>query len=100
MKTTELNAILPKFVQQISQDFIGHSRPLRVSDLRLAIRNARMTEISPWSNHDLDLIEVHAAQFDATDPLGCVLDPPANGYRTLDVASVSSICAPSPFAWV
>jgi hypothetical protein len=99
MENISLTTLLPKFVQQVSQCDSRHGRPLTVNDLRLSIRSARMSEIRNWSNRHLDVIEVHAAQFDGNAPLEKVLHLPTGGDQAAYSASVSSICSPSPFAW-
>lgn len=99
MDRTSLTTALSKFIQQVTQVCGGQDRPLTVNDLRLGIRNARMSEISDWSDHLLDFIEVHAAQFGDNVPLECVLELPAEGDHSAYAVSVSSICSPSAFAW-
>jgi hypothetical protein len=99
MENARLAAALPMFVQQVLQGDSEQDRPLTVQDLRLGIRSMRMLEISGWSNHDLDVMEVHAAQFDGKTHLESVLGLGSEDVQTADAASVSSICAPSPFAW-
>ena len=99
MENAGLTKVLPKFVQQVVQSNSRHGRPLTVNDLRLGIRSMRMCEVCDWSNRHLDAIEVHAAQFDGNAPLEEVLNVPSEGDQSAYAASVSSICAPSPFAW-
>ena len=98
MEFANLATALPKFVHDVVQN--EFDRPLTVNDLRLGIRSVRLTEISDWSNHELDIMEVHAAQFDGTAPLECALDLSAVVDQSPYATSVSSICSPSPFAWM
>jgi hypothetical protein len=98
MEHEVLTAAVPKFVQQVVQAHNGRNRILTVNDLRLGIRSARMSETSEWSERELDLVEVHAARFDGGAPLDHVLDLSLPGG--LDALSVTTICAPSPFAWM
>jgi len=93
-----LTTAVPKLVQQVVQCHNGQNRTLTVNDLRLGIRSARMSETSEWSERELDLVEVHAARFDGSAPLECALDLSSLG--DVDALSVSTICAPSPFAWM
>lgn len=88
-----------KFVQQISHSCSGTGRKLTVNDLRMSIRNECMSELSDWSNHDLDLVEALAALFINTTPLACVLNVPSEYDQTGYVPCVSSLHSPSPFAW-
>ena len=97
MEYASLTAILPKFVQQLTQD--GRDS-LTVNDLVLGIRSERMSEIRDWSNHHLDAIEVHVAQFDDNAPLEHVLNLSSESDQADYAVSVSSICSPSPFAWM
>ena len=90
---------LPKFVRHVSQSFTDRERPLTINDLRLCIRSARMSEISDWSNHDLDGIELHASQFDGYAPLESIFSATPEGDPAAYTDSVSMICSPSPFAW-
>ena len=99
MDNANLTTVLPTFVQQVADRNSRHDRPLTVNDLRLSIRSARMSEIRDWSNCHLDVIEVHASQFDGNAPLEHVLDLPSDGDHAAYDAPVSSICSPSPFAW-
>ena len=99
MENTRLVTALPKFVEQVLKSDGEQDRPLRVHDLRLGIRSIRMTEISEWSDHDLDILEVHAAPFDGNALLESVLSLPVEGDPATYAASVSSICSPSPYAW-
>jgi hypothetical protein len=98
MENTNVTESLPKFVRHVSQSFDGHERPLTINDLRLCIRTARMSEISDWSNHDLDGIELHASKFDGYAPLETVFSKTPESDSAV-FANVSSICSPSPFAW-
>lgn len=93
-----LTTAVPKFVQQVIQGHNGQNRILTVNDLRLGIRSARMSEMSEWSERELDLVEVHAAGFESEAPLEHVLDLSSPG--DVDALSVTTICAPSPFAWM
>ena len=88
-----------KFVQQVSHCYRGRDRQLTVNDLRLSIRSERMSELSDWSNHDLDLIEALTALFICTAPLECVLEVPSDYDQTGYVPFVSSLHSPSPLAW-
>lgn len=99
MEYAILTTVLPKFVSQVSQRDSRHDRPLTVNDLRLSIRSARMSEIRDWSNRQLDVIEVHADQFDGNAPLEHIFNLPSECDEAAYAASVSSICSPSPFAW-
>lgn len=99
MEVTTIPTSLQKFVQHVSsQSGNGQIRPLTIHDLRLGIRSERISEISAWSNQDLDVIEVHAAGFDGNEPLESVLSLPAEAALS-GAVSVSSICGYSPFAW-
>lgn len=99
MEYANLTSILPKFVQQLSQDCGRHDNPLTVNDLRLGIRSERLSEIRDWSNYQLDAIEVHAAQFDDNAPVEHVFSLTSEADQAANDVSVSSICSPSPFAW-
>jgi hypothetical protein len=99
MNSARLTAVLPKFVEQLERCHDGQVRPLTVNDLRLGIRSERMSEISDWPNHVLDVMEVHAAQFGSNAPLECVLNLSSDCDQAAAAAPVSSICSPSPFAW-
>ena len=100
MENAKLTAVLRKFLQQIVQCHGGQDRPLTVNDLRLGIRSERMSEMRDWLNHDLDVMEVHAAQFEGSAALECVVNRPIDGDQAAVATSVSSICSPSPFAWM
>ncbi len=97
-KKTIIDA-LPKFVKYVSEAFDGSVRQLTINDLRLCIRTARMSEISEWSNNELDGIEVHASKFDGSAPLETVLSETPESDPATYGDSVSTICSPSPFAW-
>jgi hypothetical protein len=99
MENANLTAALPKFVQQVEQCHSRQHRPLTVNDLRLGIRSERLSEISAWSDHVLDAMQVHAAQLEADAPLECVLDISSAGDQAANAAAVSSIRSPSPLAW-
>jgi hypothetical protein len=99
MSHTRFTTRLQEMVNEIANGHSGRTRPLTVDDLRLRIRAERITEISGWSNRDLDAIELHAAQYDGHAPLDCVLRFDVPGTLSVPAASVSSICAPSPFAY-
>jgi len=99
MEYATLTSILPKFVQQLSQDCSRHDGSLTVNDLRLGIRSERLSEIRDWSNYQLDAIEVHVAQFDDDAPLEHVFNLTSEADQAANAVSVSSICSPSPFAW-
>jgi hypothetical protein len=98
MENTGIPAALPMFVDHVVQHYGADDREPTVNDLRLGIREVRMSEIREWSNDDLDEIEVHAARFDGDEPLSCVFNLPSGGDS--EPLSVASICAPSPFAWM
>lgn len=99
MNIAKLKMALPMFVQHV-QGRSGENRILTVSDLHNAIRHIRMSEISEWSDHDLDVVEVHASRFDGTLPVESVLHSSIEiKDREHAAVSVSSICSPSPFAW-
>ena len=100
MENVKITRALTKFVQHVSQCHSEHGRPLTVNDLRLGIRSVRMSEISDYSDHDLDVIEVHAAQIDSNAPLESVFNTPLAVDPAACVAVVSSISSPSPFAWM
>ena len=99
MENTSVVESLPKFVRYVSQSCDDYSRPLTINDLRVCIRTARMTEISEWSNHDLDGIEVHASKFDGYAPLESIFSETPDRNSEISATLVSSICSPSPFAW-
>jgi len=100
MELAALSTVLSKFVQQVLPGDGRHDRPLTINDLRLGIRGVRMSEISDWSNRQLDVIEVLAARFDGNAPLESVLNLPFESDQAAYTASASSICSPSPFAWM
>jgi len=99
MEIASLPAVLSRFLEQVSPGDGRHDRPLTVNDLRLSIRDVRMSEIRDWSNSHLDVIEVHAARFDGDAPLECVLDLPSEADQAAYAATAPAICSPSPFAW-
>jgi hypothetical protein len=99
MEITSLPTVLSKFLQQVTPVDGRFDRPLTVNDLRLSLRGQRMSEVRDWSNGHLDVIEVHAARFDADAPLECVLNFPSEGDQVALAATASEICSPSPFAW-
>lgn len=94
MDTTTFSTALTRFVQHVSQE-----GGMTIKDIRLEIRNERLTELSDWSNQDLDAIEVHAAKLADDAPLDEVLTLPFDYDPVSCAAAVSSICSPSPFAW-
>ena len=94
-----LSTALNKFVHQIRQCCGGREGCLTINDLILGIRSERMSELSAWSNSELDFIELHASLFSHHDPLDHVFNLPPGSVPTGHVRSVSSLCAPSPFAW-
>lgn len=89
---------LLRFVDQIASEHTADRR-LTVNDLKVGIRNERLSELSDWSNCELDSIELHAARFAGESSLSSVLDLPFERYPANKERLVSSICAPSPFAW-
>ena len=90
--------LLSRFVEQFANGDIANG--LRtVDDLKSGIRQERMTELSDWSNCELDSIELHAAQFSGESPLNSVFEKPFDRYPADKSCSVSKLCAPSPFAW-
>ena len=99
MEIASLPTVLLKFVEQVLPNDGQFERPLTVNDLRLGVRNERMSEIRDWSNHNLDEVEIFAARFDSDVPLERILELPAEGDQTACAATASSICSPSPFAW-
>ena len=99
MENEKLSSVLRKFVKQVSECYGSHDRPLTINDLRLGIRNLRMSEITDWHNHELDVIEVHASQFDGSEPMESALTLPSEGETVVNPVTLSSICAPSPYAW-
>lgn len=100
MSQTGFTSRLQKFVEQVARDSHGKARPLTINDLQLGIRSERVTEISDWSGRDLDAIEIHASQFDEDAPLESVLQMKSVDEQVTLAVSVSSICSPSPFAWM
>lgn len=98
MEVTSFPTAIEKFVQQVTRFNDDQVRPLTINDLRLGIRSERISEISGWSNQDLDVIEVHAAGFDGNEPLESVLSLPAETALP-GAVTASSICCYSPFAW-
>ena len=90
---------LHRFVGQISQCCSERNRQWTINDLILGIRNERLTELSAWSIHELDLFELHASRFSNNDPLDSVFSSPVQGNSIADVRAVASICSPSPLAW-
>ena len=99
MDIASLPTVLSKFLEQVSPGDGRYDRPLTVNDLRLSVRNQRMSELRDWSNGNLDVIEIHAARFDSEAPLECVLNLPAEGDQAADTATTFELCSPSPFAW-
>ena len=98
MDTPE-SSVVKKFAQQVLQHLEGPEHVATVNDLILGIRNERLSEVSPWSNHELDQVELRAAGFSHLDPLDAVLDPSRKASQSHSIGSVATICAPSPFAW-
>ena len=98
MENSTWTDMLRKFVQQVTQRHGKQDCTLTIKDLRLSIRDERMSEVSVWSNRHLDVTEAHAARFDGNAPLESVFSLPI-GAADHAAASVASICAPSPFAW-
>jgi hypothetical protein len=98
MDNQRLSTVLRTFIKHVSEGADQSDRPMRVIDLRLAIRNARLSEITEWSSHHLDGIEVHAARFADDAPLEIILESQSLEAQDSTLA-VSSICSPSPFAW-
>jgi len=100
MNTGRLKSVLPKFVQHV-QCHGGKEVGLTVKDLQNAIRQVRMSEISDWCGHELDLVEVHASRFEGELPMESLLNSSLEiADRESAAISVSSICSPSPFAWM
>jgi hypothetical protein len=99
MEIAILPTVLLKFVEQVLPNDGQHERPLTVNDLRLGVRNERMSEIRDWSNHHLDEVEIFAARFDSDAPLESVLSHSTDDDAPAFADCASSICAPSPFAW-
>ena len=99
MDREKLSTIVRKFIDQELGCQTGPDRPLTMNDFRLGIRSLRLTEFRSWSNHDLDLMEVHAARFEDDAPLDCAFQLPAEGEVPACPTMVSSVCSPSPFAW-
>jgi hypothetical protein len=89
---------LLRFVEQITNGDAAN-RSLTVNDLAVGIRHERLSELSDWSNCELDAIELHAAQFTGESSLHSVLELPFDRYPANKDRLVSNICAPSPFAW-
>ncbi len=89
---------LLRLVEQLANEDVAKSR-LTVNDLKVGIRHERMSELSDWSNCELDAIELHAVQFSGESSLNSVLELPFDRYPADKERLVSSICAPSPFAW-
>jgi len=98
MDYARLANVLPRFIGRELQPQ-GLGRPLTVTDFRLGIRHQNLTEIRSWSSDDLDLMEAHAAQFDADAPLDRVLDIPESSPLPAFAGTPSVIDSPSPFAW-
>ena len=98
MDYARLANVLPQF---IGRELLpgGGERPLTVTDFRLGIRHQNLTELRSWSSYDLDLMEAHAAQFDADAPLDKVLDLSANEDATAPSLELALVDSPSPFAW-
>ncbi len=99
MEITSLPTVLLKFVEQVLPNDGQFERPLTVNDLRLSVRNERMSEVRDWSNRHLDEVEIFAARFDGDAPLECVLNLPTEREQAADAATAFEICSPSPFAW-
>lgn len=99
MENVSVMESLPKFVRHVSQSYDSHERPLTINDLRVCIRSARLSEISEWSNHDLDGIEFHASRFDGIAPLESIFSEAPECDPAVYASSVTSMCSPSPFAW-
>jgi hypothetical protein len=99
MDYARLAKLLPLFIDQELELRDGGCRPRTVTDLRLGIRNLRLTEFRNWSGHDLDLMEVHAAQFDDGEALERVLEIPTENSSAPVATALSTVGSPSPFAW-
>jgi hypothetical protein len=99
MEIASLPTVLLKFVEQVLPGDGQYERPLTVNDLRLSVRNVRMSEIRDWSNRHLDEVEIFAARFDSDAPLESVLNLSTDDDASAFADSASSICSPSPFAW-
>ena len=100
MENQIANDSVRKLVDQLAQQNNGSGRALVVNDLKLTIRDQRMSEVSDWSNFDLDVAEAHAARFDGDAPLESVFHVPVDNDRESVASAVASICAPSPVAWM
>ncbi len=100
MENRKLTKTLSQLIDRILEGGRSPEKPLTVNDLRLQIRTERLTEASHWSDEELDLMEVHAAQFDSAKPAVEVLAI-SDSIRMAchSPERVSKICAPSPFAW-
>lgn len=100
MVDSKLTSKLPRLVEQVSMSGQTQASTMTINDLLLGIREIRLTEISDWSRQDLDSIELHAARFDGEAPLTDVLGQPTREDAAELAVAGSSICSPSPFAWM
>ena len=100
MATSELASTLRKFIDHVSDQFGEHNHQLTVNDLRLGVLHERLSEESDWQNRDLDIVEVHAAQFESSESMENVLVVASESEPVIDCTLVSSICSPSPVAWM
>ena len=100
MSSEEQQATLRKFVGHLSEQSGKRDGQLTVNDLRLGVLHERLSEESEWPNYELDVVEVHAAQFEASETVECVLETAKDSEPVVDCALVSSICSPSPVAWM
>ena len=98
MENKKLTKALTKLIQQVLVNDRQKSDLVTVRDLRLQIRRERLTETSEWSDEDLNLVEVHAAQFNGDHSIDKILAISKYDAAPL-MESVGAICAPSPFAW-
>ena len=98
MENEKLLLAVRKLVEQVTATYGRTERELTVNDLRLGIRNIRMSEISDWSNAELDAVEVCVSRFDGDVAVEQAMQPSFVG-PPVTADAVTSICSPSPYAW-
>jgi hypothetical protein len=90
--------LLVNFVEHVHRKANGSGRDLTVMDLRLAVREQRLTEYADWSASALDQIEEEAALCGDTTPLRDIVSPEFEMAAV--AASVTWPHSPSPVAWM
>ena len=98
MENEKLTKALARLVQHMIDSEPRRGDAFTVKHVRLKIRSERMLETSNWTDEDLDLVEVHAAQFDSSCLLHDIVAV-SKQAKAQSRAAVGAINAPSPFAW-